>query len=29
MGDALENPLNFILTGGQAADVNQAYTLML
>ena len=28
MGDALGNPLNFILTGGQAADVNQAYTLI-
>ncbi len=28
MGDALGNPLNFILTGGQAADVTQAYTLI-
>ena len=27
MGDALGNPLNFILTGGQAADVKQAYTI--
>ena len=28
MCDALGNPLNFILTGGQAADVTQAYTLI-
>ncbi len=28
MCDALGNSLNFILTGGQAADVTQAYTLI-
>lgn len=28
MVDALGNPLDFILTGGQAADVTQAYTLI-
>lgn len=28
MGDELENPLNFILTGGQAVDVTQADTLI-
>jgi transposase len=28
MADGLGNPLNFILTGGQAADVTQAYTLI-
>jgi len=28
MVDALGNPLDFILTGGQAADVNQAYILI-
>jgi len=28
MGDALGNSLNFTLTGGQTADVNQAYTLI-
>ena len=28
MTDALGNPLNFILTGGQAADVTQAYVLI-
>ena len=28
MADALGNPLDFILTGGQAADVTQAYTLI-
>ena len=28
MVDALGNPLDFILTGGQAADITQAYTLI-
>lgn len=28
MCDALGNPLNFILTGGQVADVTQAYALV-
>ena len=28
MADALGNPLDFILTGGQAADVTQAYNLI-
>jgi transposase len=28
MVDALGNPLDFVLTGGQAADVTQAYTLI-
>ena len=28
MTDALGNPLDFILTGGQAADVTQAYVLV-
>ncbi len=28
MVDALGNPLDFILTGGQAADITQAYTLV-
>jgi|SaaInl8_200m_RNA_FD_contig_71_803291_length_920_multi_2_in_0_out_0_2 transposase len=28
MVDALGNPMDFILTGGQAADVTQAYTLI-
>lgn len=28
MTDALGNPLNFILTGGQVADITQAYTLV-
>lgn len=28
MGHARRNPLNAILTGGQTADVTQAYTLM-
>ena len=28
MTDALGNPLDFILTGGQAADITQAYTLV-
>lgn len=28
MVDALGNPLDFVLTGGQAADITQAYTLI-
>ena len=28
MVDAIGNPLDFTLTGGQAADVTQAYTLI-
>jgi len=28
MVDALGNPVNFLLTAGQTADVTQAYTLL-